>query len=188
MRVRGGGFRGNRARGHTPVPPQYDKESVINSLGRRMGGARARMARVAAPNAPSHGLSSGPMIVAFHWNRLSSDTGDAEHPLGGSFWMLLKSEARRSVAMRTDDALSAELIFCVVWLVCCRARLRRRTERHLRWFVARTQRVPDPDTKPRAGTASGALARNSRDLVGAGLGAESSPGRARATATELGLR
>ena len=56
--------------------------------------------RCASPHAPSQGLSSGPMIVAFHRNRLSSLTGDAEHPLGGSSWMLLKSLASRSMAMR----------------------------------------------------------------------------------------
>mmetsp|Transcript_13763 Transcript_13763/g.31468 ORF Transcript_13763/g.31468 Transcript_13763/m.31468 type:complete len:141 (-) Transcript_13763:131-553(-) len=47
---------------------------------------------------PSHGVSSGPKTVAFHTKRLSSETGLALQPSGGSCLIDLRSDRSRSVA------------------------------------------------------------------------------------------
>ena len=49
-------------------------------------------------------------MVAFHKNTLSSLTGLAEHPLGGSAAMARKSLASRSIAILVCDADARSLL------------------------------------------------------------------------------
>ena len=79
------------------------------TLGAEAGYSAGKLMR-RAKMPPSHGVSSGPNMVAFHMNRLSSKAGLALQPSGGAWLICFRSLASLSCAEPEEPSLPEPIV------------------------------------------------------------------------------